>query len=275
VTETPRTNVEFLLRRYEVLLLDAYGVLVHSLGALPGAAQLVDTLNGSGKTYYVLTNDASKLPATAAARYQSHGLAIGPERIITSGLLLAPYFATHRLGGAPCVVLGPDDSRRYVIDAGGRIVPPSEPFDVLVVADEFGFPFLETVDATLSALFRELDRRRAVRLVLPNPDLIYPSGTGFGFGAGSLALMFEAALRLRYPDRTDLTFTRLGKPHRAMFAEALRRSGTQNMVMIGDQIEADIGGAQAFGIDSVLVGTGVSQAGDGRGRPTYFLPTLT
>jgi HAD superfamily hydrolase (TIGR01450 family) len=271
-------DVESLLRRYAVLLVDAYGVLVHSGGALPGAARLVDTLNAAGKPYYVLTNDASKLPTTAAARYQRYGLAIDAERIITSGLLLKGHFAAHHLVGARCVVLGTEDSNRYVVQAGGRIVPPSQEFDVLVVADEFGFPFLETVDAALSGLFRMLDRPRPVHLVLPNPDLIYPSGEGFGIAAGSVALVFESALRLRYPDRTDLRFARLGKPHAAMFAEALRRSGTRNMVMIGDQLEADIGGAHEFGLDSVLVGTGVSitSSADGHAglQPTYLLPSL-
>jgi len=278
VTDIPHIDVETLLRRYEVLLLDAYGVLVHSAGALPGAAHLVDTLNGAGKSYYVLTNDASKLPATAAARYQGYGLAIDRDRIITSGLLLEGHFAEHRLIGARCVVLGTEDSRRYVAQAGGRVVPPSPLFDVLVVADEFGFPFLETVDAALSALFRALDEQRTVHLVLPNPDLIYPSGEGFGIASGSVALMFEAALQLRYPNRTDLRFARLGKPHAAMFAEALRRSGTKNMVMVGDQIEADIGGAHDFGLDSVLVGTGVSAAAFApelaRFQPTYLMPSL-
>ena len=278
MTDIPHIDVETLLRRYEVLLLDAYGVLVHSAGALPGAAHLVDTLNGAGKSYYVLTNDASKLPATAAARYQGYGLAIDRDRIITSGLLLEGHFAEHRLIGARCVVLGTEDSRRYVAQAGGRVVPPSPLFDVLVVADEFGFPFLETVDAALSALFRALDEQRTVHLVLPNPDLIYPSGEGFGIASGSVALMFEAALQLRYPNRTDLRFARLGKPHAAMFAEALRRSGTRNMVMVGDQIEADIGGAHDFGLDSVLVGTGVSAAAFApelaRFQPTYLMPSL-
>ena len=278
MTDIPHIDVEALLRRYEVLLLDAYGVLVHSAGALPGAAHLVDTLNGAGKSYYVLTNDASKLPATAAARYQGYGLAIDRDRIITSGLLLEGHFVEHRLIGARCVVLGTEDSRRYVAQAGGRVVPPSPLFDVLVVADEFGFPFLETVDAALSALFRALDEQRTVHLVLPNPDLIYPSGEGFGIASGSVALMFEAALQLRYPNRTDLRFARLGKPHAAMFAEALRRSGTKNMVMVGDQIEADIGGAHDFGLDSVLVGTGVSAAAFApelaRFQPTYLMPSL-
>src|SRR5437870_9131223 len=149
----PEITIASLIDRYDVLLLDAYGVLVNSSDALPGAAELTHRLSESGKPYYILTNDASRLPTTAAARYRACALTIAPDRIITSGLLLKGHFAAQRLVGARCAVLGPGDSLRYVEDAGGRIVSPSDAFDVLVIADESGFPFLETVDATLSALF--------------------------------------------------------------------------------------------------------------------------
>jgi HAD superfamily hydrolase (TIGR01459 family) len=274
----PDVTIEELIARYDTLLFDAYGVLVHSVGALPGAATVIDRLNRTGKTYYVLTNDASKLPETAAARYRGFGLDLVAARIVTSGSLLTPYFAAHRLTRARCLVLGPPDSARYVEQAGGHLVAPGEAFDVLVIGDESGFPFLETMDATLSALFSALDRDQSIRLLLPNPDAIYPSGRGFGFGAGSLAAMFEAALRARYPHRPDLRFVRLGKPEAGVFAEALRRSGTRNMVMIGDQLETDIRGARAFGLDSAFVGTGLSEeslsALPDELWPTYQLASL-
>ncbi len=260
-----------------MLLLDAYGVLVNSAGALPGAAELIALLNRRAKPYFILTNDASKLPATAARRYRGFGLAIDEARFITSGQLLADHFTREGLAGARCVVLGPADSVAYVEGAGGRPVPPAADFDALVVADESGFPFLETVDAVLSALFRAFDAGRKVHLVCPNPDLVYPSADGFGIASGSVAGMLEAALALRYP-RRGLRFTRLGKPHRTIFEEALRRSGTRDMVMVGDQLETDIRGARAFGLDAVLAMTGVTEdvAGvDDAVRPTYVLPSLS
>src|SRR5712691_344471 len=108
--DVPEITIEALIDRYDVLLLDAYGVLVTSAGALPGAAELTKRLSESGKPYYILTNDASRLPTTAAARYRACGLTIDPDRVITSGLLLKDHFATHRLDGARCVVLGPSES---------------------------------------------------------------------------------------------------------------------------------------------------------------------
>jgi len=271
--------VDQLIERYAVLLLDAYGVLVHTSGALDGAAELIAELNRIEKPYYILTNDASRLPQTSAARFQRYGLGIEPDRIISSGQLIEGYFRTHQLEGARCVVLGPADSVRFVEMAGGRVVSPDQDFDVLVICDEGGFRFLETIDTVLSALFQKFSRREEIHLVLPNPDLIYPkSDHGFGITSGSIGLVLEAALRMRYPDRTDLRFTRLGKPHASIFREALRRSGTQDVVMIGDQLETDIRGANDMGIDSVLVGTGVTQTHETRIpetlRPTYLLHSL-
>ena len=174
----------------------------------------------------------------------------------------------------------PENSSRYVELAGGRVVPPTDDFDAIVIGDQSGFPFLETVNAVMSALFHKVDRHQKVHLILPNPDLIYPKGEqGYGVASGSVALVLESALQLRYPDRPDLRFVRLGKPHPAIFAEALRRSGTMDMVMMGDQLETDIRGANDFGIDSVLVDTGVlNSATEASGRlaprPTFRMSSL-
>ena len=280
MNRTNNISIEKLMAMYSVLLLDAYGVLVHTSGALPGAAQLIDTLNRTKKTYYILTNDASKLPATSAEFFQSYGLAIAPDSIITSGSLLTDYFTRHQLKNRPCAVLGPEDSVRYVELAGGRVVTAHEPFEVLVIGDESGYPFLETIDTVLSGLFNKLDSGANVHLVLPNPDLIYPKADqGFGIASGSIALILEAALQRRYPGRPELTFARLGKPHAAIFNAAFERSGTMDMVMIGDQLETDIRGAGQFGLDSVLVNTGIAKVNpddvDTSAQPTYFLDRLS
>jgi ribonucleotide monophosphatase NagD (HAD superfamily) len=166
-----------------------------------------------------------------------------------------------------------------VEQAGGAVVPATEAFDVLVIGDENGFPFVETVDAAMSSLFRAVDSGRNVRLVLPNPDLIFPHGHGgFGIAAGSVALMFEAALGRRYPQRDDLVFDRLGKPQPDLYESAIEMLGSRNAVMIGDQLETDIAGAIACGIDSVLIATGIahieSSVPASGIRPTYWMPSL-
>ena len=274
-----KITIETLIEKYTVLLLDAYGVLVHTTGALSGASALIEELNRIGKPYYVVTNDASKLPETMARRYRSFNLDIEPGRIITSGTLLKDYFRQYRLAGARCIVLGPDDCIQYVRLAGGQVVAHHLAFDVLVIGDESGYPFLETLDTVMTGLFDRLDHGDDVHLVLPNPDLIYPKADkGYGFASGSVALILEAALQLRYSERPNLKFKKLGKPHAAIFEEALRRSTTRDMVMIGDQLETDIRGAIDFGIDSALVATGVTQTAcndiAAHMRPTYYLQSI-
>ena len=275
----PRVSIGELIERYDALLFDAYGVLVHATGAMSGAQQTSAQLNHARKPYAVLTNDASKLPARAAQRYRGYGLDISAEHILSSGLLLGEYFQQHRLQGAECVVLGTADSEQFVVQAGGTVVPAGAPCDVVVVGDENGYPFVETLDTTLSALFRSIDRGDSVRLVLPNPDLIFPhGGNQFGIAAGSVALIIEAALRRRYPQRSDLVFDRLGKPQPALYESAMRRFGTRNAVMIGDQLETDIAGAASCDIDSALIATGIAivdeSATDSSIRPTYWMPSL-
>jgi HAD superfamily hydrolase (TIGR01450 family) len=271
-------HIRELVARHSVLLLDAYGVLIHADGVVAGASKLIDHLNRTKKPYFVLTNDASRLPATASARYASVGLEIEAARIIPSGALLGPHFERHGLRGSSVAVLGTEDSKEYVRRAGGVLVAPGEDAQVVVVADESGYPFLETVDATLSAILRRLAKKEPIRLLLPNPDLIYPAGEGkSGIAAGSIALMFEAAIQL-VSGGTGPRFQRLGKPHSAIFEEAARRAGTRDLVMIGDQLETDVRGARAFGIHAALVETGLVRwselAATATVQPDYLLSSL-
>ncbi len=269
---------EDLIERYDGLLLDAYGVLVSLDGALAAAAVLIDRLNASGTPYWLLSNTAARLPESASERYRGFGLDIPPERILTSGMLLGPHFVEHGLAGRRTLVLGPQDSLSYVAQAGGIPVRPGEDFEVLVLADQAGFPFLETIDWLISCLFDKLDMGASVPLILPNPDLIYPKGQGYGMTAGGLAVMLEAVLARRYPTRADVRFARLGKPHTALFDLAASQAGSRKLVMIGDQLETDILGANRYGLDSVLVSGGVSVGVDAHAlqgpRPTYQLDSL-
>jgi len=259
--QIPSITPTEIIQKYDAILLDAFGVLVYQYQPMPGAVQFIQHLNAIGKPYFILTNDAAHSLPSSVARFAKLGFSMREEQIITSGSLLKSYFQDHDLQGHGCVVLGTNDSRGYVVEAGGKIIPieQDQDWDVLVACDEMGYPFLETVDAAISGLFHKLDRGESVHLLVTNPDLIYRKNElMFGITSGSIALIIEAALKLRYAENTSLGFIRLGKPYAPIFQEAYRRSGTKRMVMIGDQIPYDIRGAKNFGIDAVLMGTGVT-----------------
>ncbi len=255
-------TIEELLGHYGGILLDAYGVLVDARGPLPGAVELIAALIARDVPYAIVTNDASRSQTTYAARFAGYGMAIPAERVVTSGSLLPGFLRAHGLEGARTAVLGTDDSRAY-ITAGGAVPLPltaGMEIDALAVCDDDGFPFLQGIELALSAVVRALDAGRAPVLVLPNPDLVYPKGDGeLGFTAGAIALLIEAALDRRFP-ALRLTFARLGKPEPHLFAHAAGLLGVppRRLVMIGDQLETDVAGARAAGIDAALL-AGVSR----------------
>lgn len=260
-----------LVERYEVFFLDAYGVLVCSGGALPGAAEFLARLRQAGKGVLILSNDASRSPTTSWRRYRGFGLPLEVDQILTSGSLLREHYAAAGLVGAPTIVLGTEDSAEYVRQAGGEVVPPHDQrAEVLVVADDDGYDFLETVNQVVSVLLARCDLGRPTRLLLPNPDLLFPRGGsgpgagGFGITAGAIAAMLERILLLREP-KGSLRFVPLGKPHAPMFAAAMRQSPTtdkRRVVMVGDQLVTDILGARDFGLDSAFVLSGVGREAD-------------
>jgi ribonucleotide monophosphatase NagD (HAD superfamily) len=179
-------------------------------------------------------------------------------------------------------VLGTDDSVAYVERAGGVVVArDDEGAGVVVVADDDGYPFLGGIEEVITTLFHKLDRDEPVELLLPNPDLIYPKDArSSGLGSGSVALVIERALSVRYPARR-LAFVGLGKPHRPIFDAALRRTGApdrRRVVVLGDQLPTDIRGAHDAGLDSVLLGTGLTRLDADLERadvrPTWLLPSL-
>lgn len=282
----PRIGVGELIERYPGVLLDAYGVLVSSRGALPGAAALLERLDAGGRPWLVVTNDASRDRRAAATFYRSVGLGVPEDHILMSGDLLPDWFATRGLVGAPTVVLGPARSLEVVAAAGARIVPwTSRDAEALVVADQSGFDLLEGINAAMDLAFRRAEAGRPLWMVLPNPDLIYPRGGGrYGITSGSVALVIEAGLAQRFPGWDGagrLVFDRLGKPHAPIFAAALARLGLgrgERPVMVGDTLETDIRGARDFGLDAVLVGSGNTLAGRGALPqalwPTGWLPSL-
>jgi HAD superfamily hydrolase (TIGR01450 family) len=275
--EAERISAAELIGAYDGFLLDAYGVLVDKTGALPGAQGFLKRLVDARKPYLVLTNSASRLPETLAREFSAAGLEIPAARILTSGLLLEDCFRERRLEGAGCLVLGPADSARYVRRAGGRVVSAGADAEVVVIADQKGVPCLELMDHALSLILRRLDAGRPMHILLCNPDLIFPKAPGrFGFTAGGLAAMLEAVMRERYPGMSK-PIVALGKPHRPMFDAACRRLSGGRLVMIGDQMVTDILGANRCGIDSALVGTGLSRGMDAAPaaiRPTWHLGSL-
>jgi ribonucleotide monophosphatase NagD (HAD superfamily) len=258
-----------LLDRYEGFLFDAYGVLVDAGGVAPGAAAALAALSAAGKPFAVVTNDASRLPTTAAARFARVGLPIAAEQVVSSGLMLGPAVAAAGLAGARAIVLGTADARAYAADAGLEVVATADDaaIDALVICDDAGFDFLAGMNAALTACVRALDGGRPLGLIVANPDLVFPRGGGrLGFTAGTMAAMIEAVLARRYA--TPPRFVAVGQAgagdlRRGPAAPGRDRTGGDDRRSARDRHRGGAGGRARRGADRGRVGVA---AGGGGGR---------
>jgi HAD superfamily hydrolase (TIGR01450 family) len=254
----PFISSERLIDTYDGFLLDAYGVLLDDTGPLPGAADFLARLDAAGKPWRVVTNAASRLPERLAADFAAKGLVLDPARLLTSGMLLAPYFARHGLEGASCLLLGPTTAAGYVTRAGGRLSADDSTAEVVVIADQQGVRWPEDFNRVLNLIIRRQRGGQPPHLLLCNPDLLFPCAPdAFSLTAGAMAALFEVVLNTQDPNR-PLAFTRLGKPCRPIFDQARQALGVQRLVMIGDQLATDIRGALDAGMDAVLIHTGLA-----------------
>lgn len=272
------TPIAALLDAHDGVLLDAFGVLVDGSGALPGAVALIAELERRARPYAIVSNDASRSRATFARGFAALGLQVPAERFVTSGTLLPAYFRDRGLAGARTCVLGTEDSCAFVREGGGVPVELAAgmEIDAVAVCDDAGTPFLDGMELALSAIVRAVESGRRPALVVPNPDLVYPKGSGeLGFTAGAMAVLIEIALARRLPN-VQLVFDRLGKPEPHLFAAAAQHLGiaADRLVMIGDQLETDIAGARAAGIATALL-AGISRWDPtSQVAPTYLLGTI-
>jgi len=278
-------DISYLIESYEALFFDSFGVLIDGIDALPGAVDLVDRMNRDGTNYSVVTNDASVSIQSRVKRFASKGFDIPAKRIVNSGSLIADCIIDSGLSGSPALVLGTDDARDYTTAGGAILVELEDEIepDVVVVGHSGPHDWETTLEALLALFSRRYREGAPVKLVLPNPDFIYPNGPGnFGFGAAAFVNLLEQALERLHGSDDSLKATRLGKPFAPIFESAIKRAATRNVVMIGDQLETDILGANRIGIPSAVVTTGINRRTTGNEfnnvnqtlTPQYILHSL-
>lgn len=285
---TTPVTIQQLAERYETLLFDSYGVLVDESAGLPDARELIAWLESTGKNYMIVTNDASRSIESRAAKFVEQGVPVPAERIVNSGCLIPQFIKQNGFEGAPTAVFGSRDAIGYVRQGDAEILS----FDriaearLFVLADDAGFDWRPSVNRLISVLNQKRLDSEPFTLLLPNPDLVYPSGVReYSFAAAALAEMIESALTRLFGEAPDHRFIRLGKPYAPIFDEALSRVGSKSrdsVVMIGDQFETDIAGAVSYGISSAIVTTGINRLKTAdelsklpaEHRPDYLLSSL-
>lgn len=225
---------------------DIAGVLTDNGRLLPGAAETLAALQARGLPCRLLTNTSRRPQAAILAELRGLGLTLAPEQLFAAPRVVADTVRARGL--RPFLLVHPDTLGEFAgLDSG-------EP-DAVVLCD-----------AAEGLSYRNLDQ--AFALLKAGAPLLAVGLNRYFQGRERLELdvgPFVRALEYAAGIKAEI----IGKPGRAMFDLAVASLGLRadEVLMIGDDIEADIRGAAAAGLPPVLVRTGKYRPGDEAGLP--------
>jgi HAD superfamily hydrolase (TIGR01458 family) len=242
------------------ILLDIDGVLHISMHPIPGAAQTLEWLVEQGYQCCFVTNTTTLARARLAQRLHEIGLPIPEANLVTAPVATANYIRQH-YPAKRCWILTKGDT---AADFAGINLVESDA-DVVVIGGAEELLSYENMNHAFRMLMNGAD------LLAMHTNLYWRTSEGLQLDSGPFVRALELA--------TDKKAIILGKPNQAFFEQALLTIGmvASEAVMVGDDIENDIAGAQQAGLHTVLVCTG-KHKGDSpllqKVRPEAILPSI-
>ena len=230
----------------EAWLTDMDGVLVHENHALPGASALLQQWEDAGTPYLVLTNNSIFTARDLSARLRASGLNVPEDRIWTSALATADFLKQQVPGGSAFVI--GEAGILTALHEAGFVMTETNP-DFVVVGETRNYSF-EAITKAIRLI------GNGSRFIVTNPDATGPSAEGPLPATGAIAALITKA--------TGKEPYVVGKPNPMMFRSALNRIGahSENTGMIGDRMDTDVVAGIEAGLETVLVLSGSTRAGD-------------
>jgi NagD protein len=245
-------------------VLDVDGTLVHRAGEeirlLPGAVDALARIRASGRPLALFTNGSHIPPEAFAAGLRDAGLEVADDELLTPLSSVQTYLRSRR--GSTLLLFGTDAARDYLLAQGVRIAnaETAEDVDAVLVAhaDAVDFPELE----------------RAARAILRGARLLTGSFVPAYAGAGGPIFSRGAMLTAALAKATGARPVVVGKPSRAALRTIEERLGapTEDVVVIGDDLDLDIALGRLGGSRTILVRSGISAAVDTAGVPERRRP---
>lgn len=254
------SNLSQVIDKYDVLLVDLWGVIHDGVEAYPGVHLALESLNAAGKKVVFLSN-APRRAFMAIEGLRNVGVDDGLyDAVVTSGEVLV-----RSVGGLSFIVYRNNDQlqttnhKRYIIigperdsslmdGAGYTRVMAVKDADFMVVT---GF---DEDNSTLAEKQPYLDEaiKYNLPLICANPDLVVVRKNG----ARSLC---AGVIAEKYTEMGGKVL-QFGKPYKQVYEYAMQLAGNPDrgrVAAIGDSLITDVKGANDFGIDSYFIAGGI------------------
>ena len=259
-----------------LVIFDLDGVVYRGAEPISGATGLVAALRATGRHVRFATNNSMATRQAYVERLAAQGIATEIDEIVTSTWATIQHLRAHEPDIQRLIALGAPGMLSELRGAGFEAVHAAS----AASADWYGEPLVERYDALIAGLDPGIDYRSlgiasaalraGARFMATNADLRYPTPSGFVPGAGAII----AALRAT----SGVEPLVIGKPGPAMFQATLDSAGVAaaEALVIGDNPDSDIVAARRAGIPSLLVLTGIADAGqaaglEGERRPDWVV----
>jgi len=230
----------------KIVFLDLDGTVYIGDSLLPGAKNLLDSLNQKSIFTYFLSNNSSRSKRDYVKKLSDLGISSNEERIVLSTDGVIEYLLEKKIEHV--FVVGTESMKEMFLQAGLEVDSSTPEYVVLGFDTELTYEKLKK-----AAIFLQ----NGIRLIATHPDLVCPSTEGYLPDTGSMLALLEKATK-KTPERI------FGKPNPEMVAHILKKHDArpQEVVMIGDRIYTDMELARNIPCDFILVLSGETKRKD-------------
>ena len=251
---------------YQGYFIDLDGTVYKGKHRIPAAKRFIDRLQTRQIPFLFVTNNTTKMPADVVKNLSvNHDIHVKKSNVYTAGLATADYLnqiASKSLKDKTAFVIGENGLIQALANKGFTF-KEKDPNYVVVALDSHA-TYRDFSIATLAI-------QHGATFIGTNPDTNIPNEKGMLPGAGALVKLVEYA--------THVKPIIIGKPRTIILRNALKliHLKKDQVIMVGDNYMTDISAGINFGIDTLLVYTGVSthqQVANQKNQPTYQIDSL-
>lgn len=232
------------MKKYAGYMIDLDGTIYRGKEKIPAAKRFIERLQEHDIPFLFVTNNSTQAPIKVVENLANNfDIHVKEENVYTSALATADYIADLNKDKRSVYVIGEVGLKQAILDKGFRFEETNP--DYVVVGLDYDVTYHKFELATLAI-------KRGAKFIGTNADTNLPNERGLVPGAGSVIALVECS--------TQQKATYIGKPETIIMEKALERLGLpkDEVVMVGDNYMTDIKAGINFGIDTMLVYTGVS-----------------